>query len=256
MKPVVLELPENLERIDVHLLGDWHIGDPLCDLGSVAEKLDEIREKPNAYCILGGDLCDMALRDSVGDVHGAKLSPMGQVERVVSLLEPVKGKVLCMVRGNHENRVYKSTGIDPLAFAASELGLSERYSDTSALLFVQFGHDTKHGGRMQYTMYVTHGAGSGRKEGGKLQRLADLQNIIDCDIYCHNHTHLPAVFPTCSYRIDYTHRQPVLVEHLFVNGGASLNYGGYADAGGFKPAGKRHPVIHLTSGRKHFTATL
>lgn len=256
MKPVVLELPENLERIDVHLLGDWHIGDPLCDLGSVAEKLDEIREKPNAYCILGGDLCDMALRDSIGDVHGAKLSPMGQVERVVSLLEPVKGKVLCMVRGNHENRVYKSTGIDPLAFAASELGLSERYSDTSALLFVQFGHDTKHGGRMQYTMYVTHGAGSGRKEGGKLQRLADLQNIIDCDIYCHNHTHLPAVFPTCSYRIDYTHRQPVLVEHLFVNGGASLNYGGYADAGGFKPAGKRHPVIHLTSGRKHFTATL
>ena len=256
MKPVVLELPENLERIDVHLLGDWHIGDPLCDLVSVAEKLDEIRDNPNAYCILGGDLCDMALRDSIGDVHGAKLSPMGQVERVVSLIKPVQEKVLCMVRGNHENRVYKSTGIDPLAFAASELGLGERYSDTSALLFVQFGHDTKHGGRMQYTMYVTHGAGSGRKEGGKLQRLADLQNIIDCDIYCHNHTHLPAVFPTCSYRIDYTHRKPVLVEHLFVNGGASLSYGGYADAGGFKPAGKRHPVIHLTSGRKHFTATL
>ena len=256
MKPVVLELPENLERMDIHLLGDWHIGDPLCDLVSVAEKLDVIRDNPNAYCILGGDLCDMALRDSIGDVHGAKLSPMGQVERVVSLIKPVQEKVLCMVRGNHENRVYKSTGIDPLAFAASELGLGERYSDTSALLFVQFGHDTKHGGRMQYTMYVTHGAGSGRKEGGKLQRLADLQNIIDCDIYCHNHTHLPAVFPTCSYRIDYTHRQPVLVEHLFVNGGASLNYGGYADAGGFKPAGKRHPVIHLTSGRKHFTATL
>lgn len=256
MKPVVLELPENLERMDIHLLGDWHIGDPLCDLVSVAEKLDVIRDNPNAYCILGGDLCDMALRDSIGDVHGAKLSPMGQVERVVSLIKPVREKVLCMVRGNHENRVYKSTGIDPLAFAASELGLGERYSDTSALLFVQFGHDTKHGGRMQYTMYVTHGAGSGRKEGGKLQRLADLQNIIDCDIYCHNHTHLPAVFPTCSYRIDYTHRKPVLVEHLFVNGGASLNYGGYADAGGFKPAGKRHPVIHLTSGRKHFTATL
>lgn len=212
MKPVVLELPENLERMDIHLLGDWHIGDPLCDLVSVAEKLDVIRDNPNAYCILGGDLCDMALRDSVGDVHGAKLSPMGQVERVVSLIKPVQEKVLCMVRGNHENRVYKSTGIDPLAFAASELGLGERYSDTSALLFVQFGHDTKHGGRMQYTMYVTHGAGSGRKEGGKLQRLADLQNIIDCDIYCHNHTHLPA--------------------------------------------GKRHPVIHLTSGRKHFTATL
>ena len=256
MKLVVIELPENLEHIDIHLLGDWHIGDPLCDLVSVAEKLDEIRDNPNAYCILGGDLCDMALRDSIGDVHGARLSPMGQVERVVSLIKPVREKVLCMVRGNHENRVYKSTGIDPLAFAASELGLSERYSDTSALMFVQFGHDIKHGGLMQYTVYVTHGAGSGRKEGGKLQRLADLQNIIDCDIYCHNHTHLPAVIPTCSYRVDYTHRKAVLHEHLFVNGGAKLNYGGYADAGGFKPASKRHPVIHLTSLKKSFTATI
>ena len=256
MKSVVVELPENLEKLDVHVLGDWHIGDPLCDLNSVAEALDAIRADRHAYCVLGGDLCDMALKGSVGDVYRSRLSPMEQVDRVVKLVGPVKDKVLCVVRGNHERRAARDCDIDPMAFAASQLGIIDRYSETSALVFVGFGRDVKHGGRIQYTMYVTHGAGGGRKEGGKLQRLADLQNIIDCDIYCHNHTHLPAVFPTCSYRIDYAHRQAVLHEHLFVNGGAKLDYGGYSDAGGYKPASKRHPVIHLSSLKKRFTATV
>lgn len=256
MKSIVLELPEELNTVDIHLLGDWHIGDAHCDVETISEQVEVLKKDESAYCILGGDLCDMALRDSVGDVYSGKLSPMAQVKRVVELIGPVKDKVLCMVRGNHENRVYKQTGIDPLAFAASEMGLGERYSEASALLFVQFGHDIKHGGLMQYTVFVTHGSGGGKKEGGKLQRLADLQNIVDCDIYCHNHTHLPAVFPTCSYRIDFAHRQPVIVEHLFVNGGAALNYGGYAEAGNMKPASKRYPVIHLESGKKKFTATI
>ena len=256
MKPIVLDLPESLDKLDIHVLGDWHVGDPLCNLVSVAEAIDDIRNDASAYCVLGGDLCDMAMRESVGDVYNARLSPMEQVQRVVKLIEPVSDKVLCIVKGNHENRVQKQTGVDPLAFAAAQLGISERYSETSGVLFLRFGHDVKHTGPIQYTMYVTHGTGGGRREGSKLQRLADLQGVIDCDIYCHNHTHLPAVMVSSSYRIDWAHRRPVLTEHLFVNGGASLDYGGYADAGGMKPASKRHPVIHLTSLRKGFTATL
>lgn len=256
MKSVVVNLPENLEKLDVHVLGDWHIGDPLCDLTSIAESLDVLRNEKTAYCVLGGDLCDMALKNSVGDVYGARLSPMEQVDLVVNLLEPVKDKVLCMVRGNHEKRVPRECNIDPLAFAAAQLGILSRYSETSALVFVSFGHSIKNNAPMQYTMYVTHGAGGGRKEGGKLQRLADLQSIVDCDIYCHNHTHLPAVFLTNSYRVDFPHHQAVLCEHLFVNGGAKLDYGGYADAGAYKPASKRHPVIHLANLKKGFTATV
>ena len=256
MKSVVVELPENLEKLDVHVLGDWHIGDPMCDLISVAEALDDLRNDVSAYCVLGGDLCDMALKGSVGSPYKAKLSPMEQVGRVVSLLEPVKDKVLCVVRGNHERRVSKDVDLDPLAFVAAQLGIIERYSETSALVFVSFGHNVKNNAPMQYTMYVTHGAGGGRKDGGKLQRLADLQTIVDCDIYCHNHTHLPAVIRSDSYRVDFPHHQAVRCEHLFVNGGAKLNYGGYADAGGYKPASKRHPVIHLSNLKKGFTATL
>lgn len=41
-----------------------------------------------------------------------------------------------------------------------------------------------------------------------------------------------------------------LVDKLFVNTAATLNYGGYGDRQGFKPASKCSPVIYL-NGQKH-----
>ena len=72
----------------------------------------------------------------------------------------------------------------------AQLGMPEKYSPTTALLFIRFG---KNGNRTPhrpwlYTAYVTHGSGGGRKEGGKVNRLADLASIVDADIYIHAHT--------------------------------------------------------------------
>jgi hypothetical protein len=104
---------------------------------------------------------------------------------------------------------------------------------------------------MYYTAYVTHGsAGGGRKEGGKVNRLADLASIVDADIYIHAHTHLPVVFKEAFFRVNGGNSSVALVDKLFVNVAASLNYGGYGDKQGFKPASKRSPVIHL-DGRDH-----
>lgn len=256
MRTVSINLPETLDSLDIHVLGDWHVGDPLRDYDTLACDIDRIVAAPNALCVLGGDLCDMALRNSVGDVYGNDVDPMGQVEAIVDLLSPIKDKIVCMVRGNHENRVYKQTGVDPLAFAAVQLGISDRYSETSALAFIAFGHDTKHGGPLLYTLYAVHGSGGGRKIGGKLQAAADLVSVIDCDIYCHNHVHLPGAFKTATRRIDYGHKKVTYAEHLFVTGGSTLEYGGYAEAGAMSPPSKSHPVIHLTSGKKRFSATI
>jgi antirestriction protein ArdC len=41
-----------------------------------------------------------------------------------------------------------------------------------------------------------------------------------------------------------------LVDKLFVNTAAALDYGGYGDKAGFKPASKSSPVIYL-DGKKH-----
>ena len=114
------------------------------------------------------------------------------------------------------------------------------------------GRNTKeHTNRKQlYTIYITHGSGGGRREGGKVNRLADLASIVDADVYIHHHTHLPLVFKESYYRTSVSSSSVLLVDKLFVNTAASLNYGGYGDKAGFKPASKRSPVIYL-AGLKH-----
>ena len=253
MKAIRCDLPY-AETIEIHPMADLHIGDFNADYKSILERIEYIKRTENAYCILDGDLMDTAIASSIGDTYGANLQPMEQLKQCVKIFQPLAdaGKILAVLPGNHENRVYKSDGLDITELMCSQLGIPEKYSPTTALVFIRFGkHSAKHHGRpMLYTAYVTHGSGGGRREGGKVNRLADLASIVDADIYIHAHTHLPLVFKEAFYRVSGSNSSVSLVDKLFVNTAASLNYGGYGDRQGFKPASKRSPVIYL-HGTKH-----
>ncbi len=182
---------------------------------------------------------------------------MEQLKQCVKIFEPIKDKILAVLPGNHEHRVYKTDGLDMTEVMCSQLGIPEKYSPTTALVFVRFGKQ-KHGhGRPQlYTIYATHGSGGGRKEGGKANRLADLASIVDADIYIHSHTHLPLVFKNSFYRVSGANSSVALVDKLFVNTAAALNYGGYGDAQGYKPASKATPVIYLSGSKRALACSL
>ena len=251
MKAIRCDLPF-AEQIEIHPLSDLHIGDSMCDYKLITQKLEYIRNTPNAYCILDGDLMDTAVCTSIGDTYGANLQPMEQLKHCVAIFEPIKDKILAVLPGNHENRVYRSDGLDITELMCAQLGISNKYSPTTALIFARFGKNperTPHRPYL-YTIYVTHGSGGGRKEGGKVNRLADLAAIVDADIYIHGHTHLPVVFKNSYYRTCSSNSSVALVDKLFVNNNAWLNYGGYGDKAGFKPASKASPVIYL-NGLKH-----
>ena len=251
MKAIKCDLPF-AEVIEIYSMADLHIGDSMCDFKDIMERIEYIRTTPNAYCILGGDLMDTAIASSIGDTYGANLQPMEQLKQCAKIFEPIKDKILAVLPGNHENRAYKSDGIDMTEIMCSQLGIANRYSSTTALLFIRFGDKGgKHHHRKQlYTAYVTHGSGGGRREGGKVNRLADLASIVDADIYIHAHTHLPLVFKESFFRVSGSNSSVALVDKLFVNTAASLNYGGYGDRMGYKPASKKSPVIYL-DGLKH-----
>ena len=251
MKAIRCDLPY-ADKIEIHSLADLHIGDLCCDFKLIRERLDYIKETENAYCILNGDLMDTAIASSIGDTYGANLQPMEQLKHCVKLFEPIKDKILAVLPGNHENRVYKSDGLDITELMCAQLGIPQKYSPTTALLFIRFGKNPKRTPYrpLCYTVYVTHGSGGGRREGGKVNRLADLAAIVDSDIYIHAHTHLPLVFKESFFRVCTSNSSVALVEKLFVNTAASLDYGGYGDKAGFKPASKTSPVIYL-DGTKH-----
>jgi predicted MPP superfamily phosphohydrolase len=251
MKAIRCDLPF-AERIEILPMADLHLGDSMADFKLIMERIEYIKNTPNVYCILGGDLMDTAICSSIGDTYGANLQPMEQLKQCVKIFDPIKDKILAVLPGNHENRVYKSDGIDMTEIMCAQLGIPEKYSPTTALLFVRFGKQSakRHGRPQLYSIYVTHGSGGGRKEGGKVNRLADLASIVDADIYIHAHTHLPLVFKESFFRVSGSNSSVALVDKLFVNTAASLGYGGYGDKAGFKPASKVSPVIYL-DGLKH-----
>ena len=250
MKTIRCDLPY-AEVIEIIPMADLHIGDSGCDYKSILERIEYIKNTPNAYCILDGDLMDTAIASSIGDTYSAQIQPMEQLKHCVKIFEPIKDKILAVLPGNHENRVYKSDGIDITEVMCAQLGIADRYSPTTALLFIRFGkYKATKDKKQMYTIYATHGSGGGRKEGGKVNRLADLASIVDADCYVHAHTHLPLIFKESYYRVNAGNSSVSLVDKLFVNCAASLNYGGYGDKAGFKPASKRSPIIYL-HGLKH-----
>ena len=251
MKAIRCDLPY-AEQIEIHPMADLHIGDFNCDFKSIMERIEYIKNTPNAYCILDGDLMDAAIATSIGDTYGANLQPMEQLKQCVKIFEPIKDKILAVLPGNHEHRIYKSDGIDITEIMCSQLGIASRYSPTTALLFIRFGEQNSRGHHRPqlYTAYVTHGSGGGRKEGGKINRLADLASIVDADIYIHAHTHLPLIFRESFFRVSGSTSSVNEVEKLFVNTAASLTYGGYGDKQGYKPASRKSPIIYL-NGKKH-----
>lgn len=265
MKVIKIDLPRELSSIELHTFADEHLGDEYSDLKRLLSRIEYVKNTPNAYCILNGDIIDNATKTSIGDTYTQIFNPMEQLAKAVEIFEPIRDKILCITHGNHENRTYKKEGINLSCLMANQLGLEDRYTPTSAVLFIRVGansrgrKETNGSGKLRqicYTLYVLHGSGGGRKEGAKAIRLADMASIIDTDIYIHSHTHLPMIMKQAYHRIDERNSAVALVDKLFVNTAANLTYGGYGEAGAFKPSSKDTPVIYLSGSKKYFEAKL
>ena len=265
MKTIKIDLPRELKQMELHIFADEHLGDEHCDIKRLLQRIEYVKNTPTAFCILNGDIIDNATRTSLGDTYTQEFNPMEQLQKAVDIFEPIKDKILCITHGNHENRTYKKEGINLSRLMANQLGLSERYSPASAVLFIRFGEldcghkETNGSGKIRkvcYTGYILHGSGGGRKEGAKAIRLADMASIIDCDFYIHSHTHLPMIMKQGFHRIDPRNSTVAMVDKLFVNTAANLKYGGYGEAAEFKPSSMETPVIYLNGTKKEFTARL
>ncbi len=249
-------LPNTLEEIEIVPIADVHIGDPNSDIKMFKEMVQYVLENPNRYVILNGDLMDMALTMSVSDSYGAVLSPARQVEKVAEILKPIKDRILAIVQGNHEFRTYKYTGIDVSHYLASMLGITDRYSDNSFMLFLKVGQSqTARPSKIKqqvYSIFVQHGAGGGRKIGGKANRLSDSDDIIaDADLYIMGHVHTPMAFPTSTFVTDTQNMTIVRKNKFFLLNNSFLDFGGYGLTHGYSPASKEVTYATLyTQGRK------
>lgn len=250
------------EEAHIYPLADWHIGDERSDTTLIYKTIESVQSDNRGLCILNGDIMNTAIRNSVSDVYSETLTPTQQITTMCEIIAPIKDKIIGVTCGNHEERVYRTDGIDMLRLACRELGVEDKYSPEGVLIFLRFGtagddnRGPKDKRRQWYSIYATHGSGGGKKEGAKIIRLADLACLVDADVYIHSHTHLPIITKEAYYRINAQQNTVRLVDKLFVNTGAALSYGGYGQAKGFKPASKCTPIITLNASAKYAEATL
>lgn len=257
MKTIKINLSSRLKEIEIVPLADLHLGDAQCDIEDIKKNIEYIRTHENVYTLLDGDIVNNATRRSVSDVYSEELSPMQQLNVAYELFKPIKDKILCIVNGNHEERTYRESGIGLMEILAKEFGIEDRYASESAVLFIKIGENKRRekdirGHQFLYSMYVTHGFGMGKKAGSKLNSLVDLASVVDTQIYVTGHTHMPAVIRERFFRTDLMHCSVIPVEKMFVNLSAHLDYGGYGERFGFKPASKISPHIFLSGTEEKF----
>lgn len=260
MKTIKVSLASELKTVEIHTFSDWHIGDSSCKYENITEQIEAVKKTKNAYVICNGDLMNNATKTSVSDSYAERIPPMEQIETLVKLLEPIKDRILMITSGNHEDRTYRTDGIDLMAIVAARLNLIDKYAKEGGIVFLRFGRPSNMHGRkdckMCYTIYATHGTGGGRKEGAKAIRLADMASIIDADVYIHSHTHLPMIMKQAFFRTSISNSSVALVDKLFVNTSAQLGYGGYGQKFEFKPSSNSNLVVRLNGQKRQMQAKL
>ena len=256
MKIIKHDLPQ-FDTLEIYPLADVHIGDPLHDSKRVKQFINEVLEKENRYVIVNGDIINNAVRHGVSDIYTEELAPNQQIEETVNLLKPIKDRILVITEGNHENRTYKQDGILIMYQVAKRLDIFDSYSEGAYLLFVKFGKSQGRDCRKTpYAIYGKHGSGSGRKVGSKANRLFEMAEVIDADVFIHSHTHVPMVLRKKFFRVDYRNNKVTEVDQLLLNTNGFLNYGGYGENFGYSPTSTKYPKIILNGIKREATAVI
>lgn len=254
LKVINVELPKEFESVELYILSDLHIGDKLANEKEINRLIDEINSQENRFVIVNGDILNMAIKDSISDIYEEKYNPNEAIDEAVAILSKIKDRILIITEGNHELRVGKKDGILIMYQVAKRLfneDAQNKYSKGAYLIFLSFGKNQRRDCRKTvYSIYGKHGTGGGRTIGGKANRLEEMMAIVDADIYIHSHTHIPLTFRHNFIRTDYRNRKITIVEKLFVNSNAFLNYGGYGEDYGYKVASIKCPKIILQGNER------
>ena len=249
-------------------LSDVHIGSPHFAEEVWDQWSDYLVSTPGVSTMLNGDGLNAALTTSVSDVYSEKLAPGEAASLLERKLRPLaeQGILDGITRGNHEARIWRAAGLDPLEFLADKLGVP--YTPHGMVLVYHVGDQT-------YRMFVRHGTGNGAGTvGAQANQLERAARIIEADIFVTGHTHTQLAFPRDVFRLKrdlggeqvpirtggraYTVRGDCVERHkmMFVSSGSFLAYEPYAAERGYPPAHIGAPRVFMDGRSKDIHASV
>ena len=249
------------------VISDAHYGNPLFSQHHFIRTL-EFLKKPNAYGFLNGDLCESTLRTSKGEIYKQVGSPEDQRDQIIEWLMPYRNKLLGIIDGNHEERIWKEAGIHICKDIAKALSIP--FDPEGMLLKISFGDKNKRmeGKPFVFWHYTQHGYGGARTKSGKAVKVERMGTWVHADLYTMSHDHVVNAAPDV-YLMQDPRTRPQLDKHSkptgfiigkvkahtkkLVKTNAYLKWGGYAEMYGFPPVDLETPMIRLlTPYSKHW----
>ncbi len=237
LKPTLNYRKFNVEKLELILMGDMHIGSKYYD-EDLHKKVIEHCHKKKAYVILMGDQIETATRESVGaGVYEQTEIVSEQLDHFQHLMKSLAdaGLILGMHAGNHEMRLYKSSGLDITKIMAKNLGV--KYFSWGKLHYFVVG-------KQGYKLYTTHGASGTRLPWTKIKSALDMSNLADAEIYAVGHVHQLSHHIRNFYSIDLRNKKVVEEQKHFILTGSYLNHwGSYGHVKGYEPMRKGSPKV-------------
>ena len=180
----VVRMKVNRTNVPIVPIGDAHIGSNTFDEGALDRVIDWTK-KNNAIWLGMGDLMEIATKSSPGaGVFEQVLQPQKQIDILIEKLKPIAHTCMGLIKGNHEERAFKTTGIDPMQIIANQLDIPycgwEFYGIVSL--------DSK-SHKIAYTIYAAHTNTSNKTSGLALNWMENNFSWINTDLRFRGHSH-------------------------------------------------------------------
>jgi predicted phosphodiesterase len=254
---IIHKFPER-EDITIIPIADVHLGARECMEQEFIKFIDSIKDKPNVYLVLGGDLINNATRSSVTNIFEEIMRPADQKKEMSKILAPVAHKILAAVSGNHERRSGKDADDDPTYDILCKIDREDVYRENMAFVKFQFGDPAKNGeNNPTYTSVVTHGAGGGALTSGAVLKGERFGYAIDgMDALIMGHTHKPFTTQPGKIVIDKYNNKVSVKPFKVINMTSWLDYSGYAAAKMLLPSSHCMHTLTLRGTRKEMVVTM
>lgn len=230
-------------------IGDIHLGSAGCDQAKLKETIKFIETNSHAYWIGMGDYIE-AINPSDPRFDPYSIDPSynikdlsslitTQVEDIKAYFRPIKDKCICLLTGNHEEKVRTRYYRDVTLEMANEFNV--KYIGYTGFIRMRFKNPTGNGRRV-FDIYAEHGYGGGRTSGPKVNKLESLARKFDVDLILSAHVHQKVIAPPI-IRISVDHRNQKLVArktHAITTGSYKkafvLNADSYEEKFGYGPS--------------------
>ena len=178
-----IDLSNQYDTCVLVFIGDWHIGTVDFDINEAMRVLDYVLQTPNARVLCLGDMMNTAILNSVSNMFEDIAYPQEQWKVFVSLLKQValQKKLIVTHTGNHERRVGRNTGIDPMEQATAALDAPDTYAPYYADSTIILKSPYTKSGKFSFPI-ITHHGDSGNPENNAAINQETLINAI-------GHTH-------------------------------------------------------------------